>query len=76
MPIWRSADTFEHLAYFLRDIRKSFDISFEALFEKDIDTLTRERKKVKMIQRGANIIMANVFKVLRLLQKEDRQHIL
>ncbi|MFH2067126.1 MAG: inorganic phosphate transporter [Pseudomonadota bacterium] len=66
-------NTFEHLAYFLKDIRKSFDVSFEALFEQDIDTLTQERKKVKKIQRGANIIMANVFKVLRLLQKEDRK---
>jgi phosphate/sulfate permease len=65
------SNTFEHLAYFLRDIRRSFDVGFEALFVQDIDTLRNERKNVKKIQSGANIIMANIFKVLRLMQKED-----
>ena len=67
------SNTFEHLAHLLREIRNSFDITFEALFKQDLETLTKERKKSKTIQRGANIIMANVFKVLRLLQKGDRK---
>jgi len=65
------SNTFEHLVYLLRAIRESFDITFEALFDQDIDELGKQRKKVKQIQLWTNIIMANIFKVLRLLQKED-----
>jgi phosphate/sulfate permease len=66
------SNTFEHMAYLLKDIRESFDIAFDALFNENIYVLSNERtKKVKQIQRSSNIIMANIFKVLRLLQKED-----
>jgi phosphate/sulfate permease len=65
------SNTFDHLAYFLKEIRLSLDVAFDALFEEDVDTLNRQRKKVKQIQVWSNIIMANVFKVLRLLQKEE-----
>jgi len=66
------SNTFEHMAYLLKDIRESFNISFDALFSENIYVLSNERtKKVKQIQRSSNIIMANIFKVLRLLQKED-----
>jgi phosphate/sulfate permease len=65
------SNTFDHLAYLLKEIRLSLDVSFDALFDQDVDTLNRQRKKVKQIQVWSNIIMANVFKVLRLLQKEE-----
>jgi len=65
------SNTFDHLSYLLKAIRESFDVSFDALFDQDIDQLSKQRKKVKQIQIWTNIIMANVFKVLRLLQKED-----
>jgi len=65
------SNTFDHTAHFLNAIRQSLDVSFDALFNQDVDTLNRQRKKVKQIQVWSNIIMANVFKVLRLLQKED-----
>ena len=64
-------NTFEHLAHLLKEIRESFDVAFDALFKEDLDVLTKERKKVRQIQLSANIIMANVFKVLRLQQKQD-----
>ena len=70
-PYMSLSNTFDHLAYLLKAIRESFDISFDALFDQDIDQLKKQRKKVKQIQLWTNIIMANVFKVLRLLQKED-----
>ena len=63
--------TFDHLAYFLKEFRESFDITLDALFDQNYDRLKEERVKTKQIQIWANIIMANVFKVLRLLQKED-----
>jgi len=70
-PYMSVSNTFDHLAYLLKAIRESFDVSFDALFDQDIDQLGKQRKKAKQIQIWTNIIMANVFKVLRLLQKED-----
>jgi phosphate/sulfate permease len=64
-------NTFEHLANLLKEIRGSLDLAFDALFEQDAEKLNQQRKKIKQIQLWANIIMANIFKVLRLLQKED-----
>ncbi|MCP3942274.1 MAG: inorganic phosphate transporter [Desulfobacteraceae bacterium] len=64
-------ETFDHLAHLLKGIRESFDITFDALFEEDLDKLQQERKRVKHFQNSTNIIIANIFKVLRLLQKED-----
>ena len=64
-------DTFDHLAYLLRGIRESFDVTFDALFEENLDKLRQERTRVKHFQNGTNIIIANIFKVLRLLQKEE-----
>ncbi|WDP85727.1 MAG: inorganic phosphate transporter [Desulfobacter sp.] len=65
------SDTFDHLTHQLRGIRQSLDKTFDALFEEDLETLRRERKQVKQFQLGTNIIIANIFKVLRLLQRED-----
>ncbi|MBA3008905.1 MAG: inorganic phosphate transporter [Proteobacteria bacterium] len=66
-------DTFDHLAFLLKGIRESFDVTFDALFDEDLYKLRQERTRVKHFQNGTNIIMANIFKVLRLLQKEDNQ---
>ena len=57
------SNTFDHMAYLLKEIRLSLDVSFDALFDQDVNTLNRQRKKVKQIQVWKNIIMANVFKV-------------
>ncbi len=65
------SNTFEHLAYLLKEIRESLDVTFDALFTQDVDTLSRQRRKIRQIQLWANIITANIYKVLRLLQKED-----
>ncbi len=63
--------TFDHLAFLLKGIRESFDISFDALFQEDLYKLRHERERVKHFQNSTNIIIANIFKVLRLLSKED-----
>jgi len=67
------SQTFDHLAYLLKGIRESFDIAFDALFQEDLPTLRQERMRVKHFQNSTNIIIANIFKVLRLLSKEDQQ---
>ena len=65
------SDTFNHLAYLIKNIRESLVIGFDALFEEDLDRLRKERDRVKQFQLWTNIIIANIFKVLRLLQQED-----
>jgi hypothetical protein len=59
------------MAHLLKEIRLSLDIGFDALFWRDIDALRVQRKKVKKIQLWVNIIIANIFKVLRMQQKEQ-----
>jgi Na+/phosphate symporter len=65
------SQTFDHLAFLLKGIRESFEIVFDALFEEDLYKLRQERMRVKHFQNSTNIIIANIFKVLRLLSKED-----
>ncbi len=67
------SSTFDHLAHLLSAVRESFDLTFDALFEQNVDELKRQRRRVKQVQLWTNIIMANVFKVLRLQNKEDAQ---
>lgn len=67
------SQTFDHLAFLLKGIRESLDIAFEALFQADLSTLRQERMRVKHFQDSTNIIIANIFKVLRLLSKEDQK---
>jgi len=66
-----TAITFEQMGYLLRQVRESLDLSLEALFNEDMDVLAAERKKPKRVQKWANIIIANIFKVLRYQQQED-----
>ena len=65
--------TFDHLAILIREFRECFDISTDALFTQNVYALNIQRKRIKKHQLWVNIIMANVFKVLRLHQKEDRR---
>ncbi|MFO7750076.1 MAG: inorganic phosphate transporter [Desulfobacteraceae bacterium] len=67
------AETFDHLAFLLKDIRENLDITFDALFQEDLDTLRNQRQHTSHIQKSTNIIVANIFKVLRLLSKEDQE---
>ncbi|MDP8207801.1 MAG: inorganic phosphate transporter [Candidatus Electryonea clarkiae] len=63
--------TFEHMGLLLHEIRESLDITLNALIYQNVYSLKSEKIKTKRIQRWANIIIANVFKSMRLLQKED-----
>ena len=67
------SSTFDHLAHLLGAVRESFDLTFDALFEQNVDELKKQRKKVEQIQLWTNIIMANIFKVLRLQNRSDAQ---
>jgi len=63
--------TFEHTGIFLREVSLALTAAFEGLFEQDRARLKTARKQQKQVQQWANILVANTFKVLRLLQRED-----
>lgn len=63
--------TFEHMAIFMNEIRDSLSLILTGLYNQNEYMLKNERKKIKRIQRWANVIIANVFKAMRLLEKKD-----
>jgi phosphate/sulfate permease len=63
--------TFEHMSLLLQEVRLSLDITLDALFRQDFDRLGAQRKKLKRTQQWSNIISANVFKTMRLLDRES-----
>jgi len=62
--------TFEQLGLLIREIRESLENTLNALYNLNTNNLRVERKRAKQIQRWANIIIANVFKTIRLMEKE------
>ena len=66
--------TFEHTALpAARDPRVARRRAWKACFVRIDYVLGAEKSKAKKIQRWANIIVANIFKAMRLLQREDAQ---
>jgi hypothetical protein len=63
--------TFEHMSILLREIRQSLKRALEGLFAQNEFQLRSERLMSKTFQSWANIIIANVFKVMRLQQNSD-----
>jgi phosphate/sulfate permease len=63
--------TFEHTGLFLREVSRALSAGFEGLFNEDRQTLKTARKQQRQVQQWANILVANTFKVLRLLQREE-----
>ncbi len=60
--------TFEHAGIFLREVRTVLNEAFDGVIAVDRTRLKSARAGQRRIQGWANIIAANVFKVLRLLQ--------
>ncbi|MCD4654083.1 inorganic phosphate transporter [bacterium] len=65
------AITFKHMGFLIQEIQKSLDNVMNGLFEFNEYSLKKERKRTRKIQHWGNIIIANIFKSLRLLQRED-----
>jgi phosphate/sulfate permease len=63
--------TFEQMGHLLQEIRQSLDAAIVGLFEEDLVALRKQRKASRKVQRWTNIITANIFKALRLLQSES-----
>lgn len=62
--------TFEHMALLLQESRISIDNTLSALFAQDFDCLGVERKKLSTVQQWSNVISANVFKAMRILDQK------
>lgn len=62
--------TFEHMSFLLKEIRASLDTTLDALFRQSFDRLVVQRKKLSKVQQWSNIINANVFKAMRLLDQK------
>ncbi|WP_456408732.1 inorganic phosphate transporter [Caldithrix abyssi] len=65
--------TFEQMGFLVQKIRESLDTALEGLFQQNEYIIKNERAKNKTFQKWANIITANIFKCLRLLQKEEAE---
>ena len=63
--------SFQQAQLLLREIGRSLDLTLEALFANNSYVLRKERDRTRKIQRWTNIICANIFKAMRLLQKAD-----
>lgn len=66
--------SFEHSGYFLKEVNQILNKSFEGLFIQNRTILKNTKKETKKIQKWTNIIIANIFKTLRLLHKQDMVH--
>lgn len=62
--------TFEHMSFLLKEIRESLDTALDALFKQSFDRLGVQRKRLSKIQQWSNIISANIFKAMRLLDQK------
>ncbi len=62
--------TFKHMSFLLKEIHQSLDNALDGLFRQDFDTIGVERKRLAKTQRWSNIIIANVFKAMRLLDQK------
>jgi Na+/phosphate symporter len=66
--------TFEHVGIFLHEVRNILQDSYEGLRDYDRAKLRRAMSGQKRIQSWSNIITANIFKVLRLLSREELEN--
>ena len=65
--------TFEQMGHLVKEIRNSLNAALEGLFQQNEFIIKNEKEKNRNFQNWANIIIANIFKCLRLLQKEEAE---
>ncbi len=70
-PIYAVNTSFEHSGIFLKLVNETLDKCLKGLFTEDRQVLKEARNDTKKVQRWANIIIANIFKTLRLLNRMD-----
>ncbi len=63
--------SFEQMGMLVKEIRESLNTSLDALFNQNTYTLRAESRRGKRIQRWSNIISANIFKTMRLMEQNN-----
>jgi phosphate/sulfate permease len=63
--------TSQHAGAFLSVVREVFDTAYNGLVRLDRQAVKSARLRQRTLQQWSNIIAANIFKVLRLLSRED-----
>ncbi len=63
--------TFEHTGLFLKDVRENLANCYIGLATQNRTLLKSIRRETRKVQEWANIIIANVFKTIRLLSQEE-----
>jgi hypothetical protein len=63
--------SFEHSGRFLEVIRKNLSLCFDGILTQDRRLLKQLRRQTSKIQKWSNIIVANVFKTMRILEHEQ-----
>jgi phosphate/sulfate permease len=63
--------TFDHLSLFLGEVGKTLDSGFNGLFEQNLQMLKAAREGQRTIQQWSNVIVANTYKIFRLMQWAD-----
>jgi len=67
--------TFVHTGLFTEKIAETLDHCFEQLFKENRNELKNLKNETKVIQSWGNIIIANIFKTLRLLQQQKNSKV-
>jgi phosphate/sulfate permease len=62
---------FEHAGRFLSAVRSDLDVCFDGILTENRRLLKQLRRETSRVQKWSNIIVANIFKAMRLLQKDD-----
>jgi Na+/phosphate symporter len=65
-----TAVTASHLGILLREVKSVLELALDGLFGENRHVLRSARDRQRKVQQWANIIAANIFKVLRLLGRE------
>jgi Na+/phosphate symporter len=65
---------FEQCGRFLDVVRTNLSSCFDGILTEDRKTLKSLRRETSKVQARSNVIVANIFKTLRLLQKDEVQH--
>ncbi|MGD9075299.1 MAG: inorganic phosphate transporter [Desulfobacteraceae bacterium] len=63
--------SFEQTGHFLKDISDNLEVCFEAAGKEDLERLRNAKAEDEKIQKRANIIVANIFRTLSLLDEGD-----
>jgi phosphate/sulfate permease len=64
---------FEHSGRFLANVQVQIDECFDGILTQDRRKLKQLRRTTNKIQKWSNVIVANIFKTMRLLQHEEVQ---